>query len=175
MTTVDLGSMATPGSHEVALSFAGTGKLSYNVVAQHHVPWSMVAPAPGPLSIEIAYDKKQLAMDDIVKASVTVKNNTSSAQDMILMTLGLPPGFELLTEELERYRSERKLSMYETTGRQLILYVTQLPGSATQVFEYRLRATMPVRAADGGAEVALYYQPEKRASAEAVTLEVTAD
>lgn len=62
--------------------------------------------------------------------------------------------------------------MYETTGKQLILYVTELAGAATLNLDYRLQATMPVRAADDGAEVALYYEPAQRATAPAHVLEV---
>jgi hypothetical protein len=53
-----------------------------------------------------------------------------------------------------------------------MLYVSTLPASGTQTFKYRLQATMPVTASDGGAEVYLYYQPKERSTAGAVTLQV---
>jgi hypothetical protein len=38
MTTVDLSTLATTGNHAVTLTFVGTGKVSYNLVAQYNVP-----------------------------------------------------------------------------------------------------------------------------------------
>ena len=39
-----------------------TGKVSYNLVSRHHVPWAQVQAVPtGPLSVEIAYDRTTLA------------------------------------------------------------------------------------------------------------------
>jgi uncharacterized protein YfaS (alpha-2-macroglobulin family) len=178
MTTVDLASvpgLVAAGEHEVALTFSGTGKLSYNLVSNHHVPWKEEPPAAGPLSVSVNYDKTKLILDDTVKAKVAIKNHTKNMQNMLLVTVGLPPGFAVLTEDLDALRAAKKLSMYEITGRQVILYVTELAAMSTLPIEYRLRATMPVRAGDGGAEVALYYEPTQKANAPATILEVTAD
>jgi hypothetical protein len=174
-TTVDLTSTATTGTHEITLRFAGTGKASYNLVAQHNVPWAMMPEPQGPLSVSVSYDKTRLAVDDTATAKVVVRNNTRSEQNMILVSVGLPPGFQVLTEDLDRYKATRALSRYELTGKQLMLYLTSLKAQGAQEISYRLRATMPVKAADGGAEAFLYYQPKQRASARATTLEAVAE
>ena len=63
-------------------------------MAQYNVPWANAPGTPGgPLSISVSYDKTSLVLDETASASVVVKNNTASAQNMILVTLGLPPGF----------------------------------------------------------------------------------
>jgi uncharacterized protein YfaS (alpha-2-macroglobulin family) len=120
----------------------------------------------------VSYDKTSLVLDETATATVIVKNNTSSAQNMIMVTLGLPPGFQVATEDLDAYKTSQVLSAYEITGKQLMLYVSALPASGTQTFKYHLQATMPVIASDGGAEVYLYYQPKQRSAAPAVTLQV---
>ncbi|MGD8861949.1 MAG: MG2 domain-containing protein [Myxococcales bacterium] len=174
MTTVDMGAMATTGDHSVALTFAGEGKVSYNLVSRHHVPWSEVpAPSGGPLSIEVGYDRTSLAVDETVQASVGVTNTTGAEQNMILVTVGLPPGFELLGEDLQAHIDAGELSRFEKTGKQLILYLSRLEASETRTLRYRLRATMPVRAADGGAEAYPYYQPDVTTSAESTLLTAT--
>jgi len=91
---------------------------------------------------------------------------------MIMVTLGLPPGFQVATEDLDQYKTSKVLSAYEITGKQLMLYLSALPKSGSQTFKYRPQATMPVTASDGGAEVYLYYQPKQRSAAPAVTLQV---
>jgi alpha-2-macroglobulin-like protein len=173
MTTVDLSTLATTGDHQVTLTFVGTGKVSYNLVAQYNVPWASAPATPsGPLSVSVSYDKTSLVLNDTATATVIVKNNTASAQNMIMVTLGLPPGFQVATEDLDAYKTSQVLSAYEITGKQLMLYLSALPASGTQTFNYRLQATMPVTASDGGAEVYLYYQPKQRSAAPAVTLQV---
>ena len=42
---------------------------------------------------------------------------------------------------------------------------------ATSAFSYRLRATMPVKATDGGGQAFLYYEPARRAHAPANAVE----
>ena len=96
----------------------------------------------------------------------------ANAQNMVMVTLGLPPGFQVATEDPDAYKTSKVLSAYEITGKQLMLYLSALPASGSQTFKYRLQATMPVTASDGGAEVYLYYQPKQRSAAKAVTLQV---
>ena len=177
MTTVDMGSLASVGSHDVTLSFVGTGKVSYNLVSSYNVPWAQVpmpAPSTGPLGVTLAYDKTSLTTNDTAAATVTVQNNTASEEDMILVTLGIPPGFAIATADLDAYKAKQTLSAYEITGQQLILYVTSLGPNATQSYVYHLQATMPINASDGGAKVSLYYEPEKKAAAPATILQVVA-
>ena len=174
MTTVDMSTLATTGNHAVTLTFVGTGKVSYNLVAQYNVPWASAPGTPsGPLSVSVSYDKTSLVLNETATATVIVKNNTVNAQNMIMVTLGLPPGFQVATDDLDAYKTSKVLSAYEITGKQLMLYLSALPASGSQTFKYRLQATMPVTASDGGAEVYLYYQPKQRSAAAAVTLQVT--
>ncbi|WP_437878857.1 MG2 domain-containing protein [Sorangium sp. So ce513] len=173
MTTVDLTHLATTGAHEVTLAFEGEGKPSYNVVSRHNLPWSAVpADGGGPLAVDVSYDKTSLYVNEIVTASVNVKNLTNAAQNMILVTVGLPPGFQVLTEDLQAYIAAGELSRFELTGKQLILYVKELAAGRAASFNYRLQATMPVRAEDGGAEAHPYYQPEQQSFAGAQLLQV---
>ena len=174
MQTVDLATMATTGTHKVDLSFAGTGKLSYNLVSSYNVPWEMAGGEPmGPLSVGIEYDKTSIAVNETVWAKVTVQNNTIGKLNMVLVTLGIPPGFVVENEDFGAYIDDGILSKVETTAKQLTLYVFELDPLTTQTFDYRLRATMPVKASDGGATAYPYYEPEQKTTAEATTIEVT--
>ncbi|HKY36006.1 MAG TPA: MG2 domain-containing protein [Polyangiaceae bacterium] len=175
MTRVDLSILATAGPHDVKLDFAGTGKPSFNLVSSHHLPWALVpAEPPGPLSIDVTYDKTDLFVDDTVKATVTLTNNEPVTQNMVLVTLGIAPGFSVDTEDLQKHLDSGAISKFEMTGRQLILYITALAPSSMQTFEYDLQATMPVTAVDGGAEARMYYEPEKKARAAACELRTAA-
>jgi hypothetical protein len=174
MTTVDLAAFATTGDHDVEISFSGEGKASYNLVSNYNVPWAEAPSEPtGPLSVAVAYDRTQLVVDETVTASVTVQNNTDNTQNMALVTLGLPPGFEVQREDFDQYLGAGTLSRFEVTGKQLILYVSELAPNATLRFDYRLKATLPVKASDGGGSVYPYYQPDQKQTVAEQTIEVT--
>ena len=177
MSTVDLGSAlglaSGGGSHAVTLTFVGTGKASYHMVSGYNVAWADVpAPPLGPLSVSVSYDKTSLAVNDTVKETVHLVNNTASTQNMVLVTLGVAPGFTVEMDDLQPYFASGVLSKAEPTGKQLTLYLTKLAPSATLDLAYRLRATMPVTASDGGGEAHLYYQPEKQSAVASTTLTV---
>jgi hypothetical protein len=171
MTTFDLGTLATSGDHEVELTFIGSGQVSYNLVASHHVPWQDVVEAPGPLGVTVSYDKTTLYVNETATATVSVASLGDQNTNMVLVTVGVPPGFEVVSEDLEAYLQAGTLSRYETTGKQLNLYLSQLAAAAVQEISYRVRASMPVKAADGGAVVYPYYQPDQKSSAASTTLE----
>jgi hypothetical protein len=175
MTRVDMSSLAAVGEREVRLAFEGTGQVSYNLIASHHLPWSAVPEEPsGPLAVSVSYDKSSLYVDDLVVATAEVRNTTRSTQSMVLLTLGIPPGFDVETTALDAAVRAASLSRYEITGRQLILYIKELLPEATLSYTYGLRATMPVTATDGGAEASLYYEPAVRTTTAANALVVTA-
>ena len=60
----------------------------------------MRSPANEPLSINVDYDRARLAQDDIATATATVRNNMTKSANMVMVDLGIPPGFDLLTEDL---------------------------------------------------------------------------
>jgi hypothetical protein len=174
MTTVDMSALASTGDHQVELSFVGTGQVSYNLVSSHNLPWAALPAEPaGPLAIDVGYDQTSLAVNDSVRATATIQNLTQQATNMVLVTLGVPPGFTVEMGDFDPYLSAGVLSRAEVTGKQLILYVSEIAAGQTLSLSYSLQATLPVRASDGGAEVALYYQPEQKSQAPATTLTVS--
>jgi len=175
MTRIDLSELATAGAHDVTLEFSGSGAPSYNLVASHNLPWAAVPAEPsGPLSIDVAYDKSDLFVDEQVATTVTLQNNEDVTQNMVLVTLGVAPGFTVNTADLQKYLDSGAISRFELTGRQLILYITTLAPSAAQIFEYTMQATLPIEAVDGGAEAKLYYEPKKRTRSAAHDIKVAA-
>ena len=89
----------------VDIRFAGKGGLAYQVVGSYFIPWDE-KPANEALSIDVTYDRTQLAQDDIATATATVKNNLDKAANMVMVDLGIPPGFDLLSEDLQTYQEK---------------------------------------------------------------------
>ena len=171
---VDLGSTLAEGEHEVSLAYEGTGNLMWQIAGKHYLPWSMVAPEPaGPLAIDVAYDKTELASDDIINVQVTVTNSDPNESGMMMAELGLPPGFDLDTSALDAILGQGKVARYEKTALRLVVYLEPIRPEAPVTFGYVLRATAPLEATAPESEAYLYYNREVRTGSAPVHLVVS--
>ena len=91
-----------------------------------------------PLSIDVAYDRTRLTQDDIATATATIRNNMDKTANMVMVDLGIPPGFDLLSEDLQDFqeksagRKSGHLSKFSLTATQAILYFDSFaPGGKT--------------------------------------------
>jgi hypothetical protein len=143
------------GANTVELRFTGKGSLAYQVVGRHFVPW-----------------------DDIATATATVKNNLAKVANMVMVDLGIPPGFDLLSEDLQAYQEKTagrkggRLEKFSLTATQAILYFDSVPAGGTITLHFRLRAKYPIRARTFQSRVYEYYDPEVNSSGRPIQLEV---
>ena len=167
----------TDGVSTVGLQFEGKGGLAYQIVGSYYLPWDEKA-AGEPLSIDVAYDRTRLAPDDIATASATVRNNLPKAANMVMIDLGIPPGFDLLSEDLQGYQEKSAryksghLSKFSLTATQALLYFDSFAPGEVVTLKYRLRAKYPIRARTFKSQVYEYYDPEIASVARPVQLEV---
>jgi uncharacterized protein YfaS (alpha-2-macroglobulin family) len=165
------------GNNAVGIRFDGKGGLAYQVVGSYFLPWD-AKPANEPLSIDVAYDRSLLAQDDVATATATVRNNLSKAANMVMVDLGIPPGFDLLSEDLQTYQEKSaglksgRLQKFSLTATQAILYFDSFAAGDTVKLSFRLRAKYPIRARTFPSRVYEYYEPEVNAVARPVQLEV---
>ncbi len=160
------------GDHLVELDYAGTGALSYQIIGTHYVPWEGADLPVGPLAIEVSYDATTVHVDDVITATVTVTNTDESAKGMVLVTVGLPPGFTLVSQDLAALKAEGKLNNFEVMGKQLILYFNEIPAGVPTQVSYSLIADYPVKAETGGSEAKYYYNAEVKGEEESQKIEV---
>jgi uncharacterized protein YfaS (alpha-2-macroglobulin family) len=169
--------MGSEGSNTVEIRFEGKGGLAYQVVGNYFVPWDE-KPANEPLSIDVAYDRTHLTQDDIATATTTIKNNLPKAANMVMVDLGIPPGFDLLSEDLQTYvektagQKHSRLEKFSLTATQAILYFNAIAPGETVTLHFRLRAKYPVRAQTFRSRVYEYYDPDVSSVARPVRLEV---
>lgn len=169
------------GENRVEIAVEGEGDLMYQVTAEYYLPWKYVAEEAGEAAtIEVAYDRTELAMNDEVNVSVEVALNVPDlVANMMLVDLGIPPGFEVLAEDLNRLverglgqEAGVRLSRFDLTGRQIILYLEDLAYGEPFAFSFRLRARYPVKAQSPASVAYDYYNPDVQAVArpQAVTV-----
>jgi alpha-2-macroglobulin-like protein len=165
------------GANTVEIRFVGKGGLAYQVVGSYFLPWGE-KPANEPLSIDVAYDRARLAQDDIATATATIRNNLPKAANMVMVDFGIPPGFDLLSEDLQAYiektagQKSARLEKFSLTATQAILYFDSIAPGETLTLQFRLRAKYPIRARTFRSRVYEYYDPEISSIARPVQLEV---
>jgi uncharacterized protein YfaS (alpha-2-macroglobulin family) len=170
--------IAEAGANDVKLQFHGSGRMAYQVAGRYFVPWR-AAPTEEPLSIDVMYDRTKLAQNDIVEATATVRNNLGRTAKMVMVDLGIPPGFDLLTEDLQAEVEKTtgaktgRLEKFSLTATQAILYFDSVGAKETVKLRFRLRAKYPIRAKNFESRVYEYYDPAITAAVQPVQFEVT--
>ncbi len=168
-------------AHTVDLAFDGKGGLAYQVVGRFFTPWREEhgnEQEQGALTIHVAYDRATLAQNDVVTATATVRNNLPEFAKMVMVDLGIPPGFDLLSEDLQTFQettagdASGRLEKFSQTATQAILYFNGLAPGQTVNVKFRLRAKYPIRAKTFESRVYEYYDPAVSATAQPVELEV---
>ena len=153
------------GENRVAFRMAGDGRLMYQVTAEYYLPWEQVPVEPAgqePLTVKVSYDRTTLAVQDEVTAYVWVNLNAPGMAQMVLLDLGLPPGFTVLDQDLHALVAQGLIERFELTGRQIIVYLTDVPQNVPLSFDYRLQANHPLRVQVPASQAYDYYSPDRR-------------
>ncbi len=167
-----------PGrENQVRLNVEGEGNLMYQVTGGYYLPWDKLSLYPQAndvkelVTIGVAYERGELAVNDTLGVDVTLTlNQPGGRAESALIDLGLPPGFTVLTEDLDALLAYYKdvppdyafprIERYELTGRQILVYVSNLSAEHPLEFSYRLRAKFPLAAQAPASSAYDYYNPE---------------
>ncbi|MGD8792318.1 MAG: hypothetical protein PVF47_07160, partial [Anaerolineae bacterium] len=86
-----------------------------------------------------------------------------------IVDLGIPPGFEVAGEDLADLVARHtdlppdyegaKISRFDLTGRQIIVYLEGLEAGQPLEFNYRIRARYPIKAQTPPSSAYDYYNP----------------
>lgn len=164
-------------SNVVEIRYQGKGTLGYQAAGQYFIPWDQET-GKEPFAISVNYDRTKLAQDDIVTATATMRNNLPKTANMVMVDLGIPPGFDLLGEDLQEYQEKSsrlkggRLEKFSRTATQAILYFNAFAAGETVEIKFRLRAKYPIRTRTFQSRVYEYYDPDVRSVARPVALEV---
>ena len=169
--------MSMDRDNEVEIRFSGEGGLAYQIAGRYFVPWRE-ATTPEPLAIDVRYDRTRLAQDEIVRGTATIRNNLNKTARMVMVDLGIPPGFEFLSEDLQKMLESTaasqsgRLEKFNMTATQAILYFDSIAPRDSFDVQYRLRAKYPIHAQGFASRVYEYYDPNIIATARPVQFEV---
>ncbi|MHC4387452.1 MAG: MG2 domain-containing protein [Planctomycetota bacterium] len=175
MQLVDLKEQTREGDNTISIEFEGKGALLYQVVGRYYMPYPerTVPVRKEPMTINVEYDRTQLAAEDIISVTATVTNNRRGKAKMVIVDLGLPPGFTLIPDNLNRLVEKKVIEKYSTTGRQIIVYLREVGHSQPVEISYQLLAKYPLKAKTPKSTVYEYYNPDVRAEAEPIQIVVS--
>ena len=165
------------GDNSVEIEVAGEGNLMYQVTGSYYLPWDKLSlypelvPQQDLVTIDVAYDRAELAVNDTVNVNVTVSlNEPGGKAESALIDLGLPPGFAVQAEDLAalvaRYNDTppdyafARIERYELTGRQILIYLSNLSNGKPIEFSFRLTARFPLRVQTPASTAYDYYNPD---------------
>lgn len=173
---VDLKTYAKKGNTDLQIQFKGKGGLLYQIVSSHFLKWKdYTVPDSGNtgtgIHIDLKYDKVELKTNDVVTARVDANYTGAGIINYAMIDLGIPPGFQVLTEDIDAAVEKQFIEKYELTGRQLIIYLKHLDHKGIQL-KYRLKAKFPIKGKTPKSSVYDYYNPEVRQEVEPVEIVV---
>ncbi len=178
----------SPGiENTVSISMQGEGNLMYQIRGAYYLPWREVVAlqdevTPEMITIDLAYDRTELAVNDVVQVDVKVTLNTAGTAEWALIDLGIPPGFAVNSEDLSalvtRFEDVPEdyafptVERFELTGRQILIYIGNLSHEQPLTFSYRMRAKFPLSAQTPASNAYDYYNPDVRGESEPITIVV---
>lgn len=173
MQLINLGDSAVSGSNRLELKMTGKAQALFSLVAKYAVPWKE-EPAKQAIDIAVNYDKTTLDVNDTATATVSIRNNLRQDAEMVIVDLGIPPGFRISTDDLDALVEKSMIEKYSLTGRQAILYFEKLEAGKTVQFKYRLTAKFPIKGSAPASRVYEYYNPQQTDTAAPVAIHVRA-
>jgi len=173
---IDLKPYAKKGSTNIHIQFEGKGGLLYQIVSSYFVKWNeyriIDAGKKGfGIHIDLNYNKTELKINDIVRANVNVNYSGDGVINYAMIDLGIPPGFQVLTEDLTKYVANEVIEKYEMTGRQLVIYLKNLDKRGVHL-NYRLKAKFPIKGKTPKSSAYDYYNPNVMDEVEPVEMNV---
>ncbi|MBD3306617.1 hypothetical protein GF339_09430 [candidate division KSB3 bacterium] len=161
MRLFDFQEQTIRGENQVQIRFEGQGSALYQIVGRFYVPWkAKPVDQLEPMSIEVSYDKTELVKDDVLTANVRVTNNRPGQAKMVIVDLGIPPGFDVMTADLAELVEQGTIARFNLTGRQIIVYLEVVDHEQPIEFAYRLTAKFPIKAQTPKSTVYEYYNPD---------------
>ncbi len=169
---VDVTALTGPGVNQVEIDADGDLRASVQVTGRYYLPWDRVPPeTQPPLEIEVRYDRTEMARNEPLKARARMAYH-GEGTFMVIVDLGIPPGFDVDREPFEEMVREKTIDKYTLAGRQIALYFGRVAKGRQFEFEYTLRPRFPLRATVPVSSVYEYYTPEQRGSSRPSRLSV---
>jgi uncharacterized protein YfaS (alpha-2-macroglobulin family) len=171
---VGLKNFVHSGDNEITLKVTGHAKPCFQLVGSYYLPWAgqVQAEYAPPVTVDVKYDRTTVTRGQVVGVTATVKNTSSSVARMVMVDVGVPPGFTPEQSSLDTLLQKQIISRYEVTGRQVIFYLLDMAPTTQTEINFDVRARYLIYAKSGQASAWPYYEPHKTCAMEPVLITV---
>lgn len=171
MQQIDLSQfVSSAGEHQVTLRDDANSGSAYHLAFWHHID-VIADQSDAALTVDIAYDRQRINVNDTITATAVVTNTREVAAPMVILDLPIPGGFVIEPGELDELKGSGLIAKYQITPRKAIVYLTGIRPNDSLKLQYRLRATMPVEVTAPAGEAYEYYNPAHRGESKPAKLE----
>ncbi|MEJ2083981.1 MAG: IPT/TIG domain-containing protein, partial [Acidobacteriota bacterium] len=145
------------------LQSVGTGSVGYQWAQRFNFPGQFLPPSSD-MTLSVDYLSDHVEVDDLVDVQVSVEYTGPKAKTgMAIVDVGVPTGFEAVSDSLDALRTEDVVSRVEVAGRKIIFYLDELVRGTPVHFGFQVRALFPVRAEGPVSSAYEYYDSSARA------------
>lgn len=171
---IDLKELVKAGENAVEISVEGESSMMFQLAGKYFTPWADVdvKEEKKPIEVSVVYDRTKLAVNDLLKAKVNLKYQGETATYMVIVDLGLPPGFALDTATFDDMVEKKQLMKYTVGGRTATLYFGAFKPGEEISFEYSLKAKYPIKMKTPETKAYEYYTPKNKDVAKPAEIEV---
>ncbi len=161
---IDASQFIQEGENKISITLDGEGSLLYQVVGKYHNNWhaALARQTSGEqlFDIDVEYDRTQLRRNDRVTCQVTANNNRMERADMVMIDVGVPPGFRVERPDLDAYVEKGVIEKFTIMSRQLLIYIESMDAGEEIKLDISMKATLPMMAKAPESSVYEYYNPE---------------
>jgi hypothetical protein len=173
MQLFDLKAHTQLGRNDVEIQVNGNTNLMYQIVGRYYDPWKEPPVVQKPvLDVGVAYDRTELSTSDVLKAKATLRYNGEVPTYMVIVDLGIPPGFTVDPGEFAEMVGQKRVMKFSVTARTVTLYLGDLKPGDEKTFDYTLKPKYPIKAKTPATVAYEYYTPANRVEAKPVELKV---
>jgi uncharacterized protein YfaS (alpha-2-macroglobulin family) len=164
MQLLDFKDAAKEGNNKIEIRFGGEVNLSYQILGRYFIPWSKLPrdDRPEPIELSVAYDKTELTTHDVVRATANMRYNGTRPTYMVIVTLGIPPGFLVDRGDLVEMVGMGRIERFDLNPRQATLYIGDVKPGQKFEFVYHLVPKYPIKAKSAKSEAYEYYNPDNK-------------
>lgn len=177
---VELTGHLKSGANRLTVKESTDTAAGYQVTFRYHASDDKPPAGPEQLAIKLDYDRKNVAVNDMVKVTAHVRNQMPQDAAMVMLELPIPAGFAPQLEDFTTLVAKdtpepgKPIARFQVLPGKVLVYLRGLPTGQPLQLTYHLRAEMPVKITAAGARVYEYYAPERQGSSPTVPLTVTA-
>ena len=174
MRQVDLSDVLIKGENSVSIELSGDGGFLYQIVGEYYEPWPQDGESQEGLEFSMTYEGDDLVAGVPVAIEARVSNSRQERVDMVMLSFGVPPGFDVQLRDFEAAIADPALpvSKVERRGSDVVVYLYGLDAGEQVTLRYTALPTMPMVALTPLSSAWLYYDERVRAEVAPVQLTV---